>query len=213
MFDFFCDTTQLVIHISCTTVNLPFSLFSVYIFPIHYLFYFAYRQYSILIFPLSLNGLLVVYDPLQLISTWFAWISHRISLNCFFFSSIFPYVLNRPWLEFPFISRHLYCTPKARQYFKVFRTDRKITNKHRALSFSTGLLCKETPVLRSAILLQLSTTHLVPGIFNSTLAYYWWKKRRETCDLVDLVYDAKVFVTSMTSLGPCLLLRGRNMAD
>ena len=31
--------------------------------------------------------------------------------------------------------------------------------------------------------------------------------------LVDLVYDAKVFVMSMTSLGPCLLLRGRNMAD
>ena len=28
-----------------------------------------------------------------------------------------------------------------------------------------------------------------------------------------LVYDSKVFVTSMTSLGPCLLLRGRNIAD
>ena len=28
-----------------------------------------------------------------------------------------------------------------------------------------------------------------------------------------LVYDAKVFVTSMTSLGPCLLLRGRNMVN
>ena len=33
------------------------------------------------------------------------------------------------------------------------------------------------------------------------------------CDLVDLIYDVKVFVTSMPSLGPYLLLRGRNMAD
>ena len=37
--------------------------------------------------------------------------------------------------------------------------------KYRALSFSTGLLCKETPVLRSAILLPPYTTHLFPGIF------------------------------------------------
>ena len=44
------------------TVNLPFSLFSSYIFPIHYLFDFDYRQYSILIFAFcSSNGLLVVY--------------------------------------------------------------------------------------------------------------------------------------------------------
>ena len=52
-----------------------------------------------------------------------------------------------------------------------------------------------------------------PAFFNSTFTYYWLKKGQETCDLVDLVYDAKVFVTSMTSLGPCLLLRGRNIAD
>ena len=35
--DLFCDTTQLV-NINQTTVNLPFSLFSIYIFPTHYLF-------------------------------------------------------------------------------------------------------------------------------------------------------------------------------
>ena len=57
---------------------------------------------------------LVVYDPFHLISTWFAWISYRISRNCFFFSNIFPYFGNQPWLEFPFISRHLHWTPKAK---------------------------------------------------------------------------------------------------
>ena len=44
--DLFCDTTQLV-NINQTTVNLPFSLFSIYIFPTHYLFYVDYWQYSI----------------------------------------------------------------------------------------------------------------------------------------------------------------------
>ena len=39
------------------------------------------------------------------------------------------------------------------------------------------------------------------------------KPDKKPAILVVLVYDAKVFVTSMTSLGPCLLLRGRNMAD
>ena len=124
--DFFCDTTQHV-NLNCMTVNLPFSLFSIYIFPKH-LFYFDYKQYSILIFPfcLQMAYLLFTRDPLHLISTWFAWISHRISWNCIFFSNIFPYFRNRPWLEFPFITRHLYWTPKAKN---LNRTDRKITNK------------------------------------------------------------------------------------
>ena len=53
-----------------------------------------------------------------------------------------------------------------------------------------------------------------PAFFNSTSPITdWQKKRQETCDLVNLIYNAKVFVTSTTSLGPCLLLRGRNMAD
>ena len=47
--DFFCDTTQLV-NLSCMAVHLPFSLLSFYIFSTHYLFYFDYRQYSIIIF-------------------------------------------------------------------------------------------------------------------------------------------------------------------
>ena len=47
-------------------------------------------------------------------STWFAWISYLISRNCFFFSNIFPHFGNRPWLEFPFISRNLHWTPKAK---------------------------------------------------------------------------------------------------
>ena len=63
LFDDFliCDTTQLV-NLNCMTVNLPFSLFSSYIFPIH-LFDFDYRQYSILIFPfcLQMAYLIVVY--------------------------------------------------------------------------------------------------------------------------------------------------------
>ena len=129
LFDDFliCDTTQLV-NLNCMTVNLPFSLFSSYIFPIHYLFNFDYRQYSILIFPFCLQMAYLSFtrDPLHLISTWFAWISHQISWNCFFFSNIFPYFWNRPWLEFPFITRHLYWTPKAKN---LNRTDRKITNK------------------------------------------------------------------------------------
>ena len=129
LFDDFliCDTTQLV-NLNCMTVNLPFSLFSSYIFPIHYLFDFGYRQYSILIFPFCLQMAYLSFTrhPLHLISTWFAWISHQISWNCFFFSNIFPYFWNRPWLEFPFITRHLYWTPKAKN---LNRTDRKITNK------------------------------------------------------------------------------------
>jgi len=160
------------VNINQTTVNLPFSLFSIYIFPTHYLFYFDYWQYS-------LNGLLVVYDPFHLISTWFAWISYRISRNCFFFSNIFPYFGNRPWLEFPFISRHLHWTPKAK-HLKCLEQIAKSPTKYRALSFSTGLLCKETPVLRSATLLQPCTSfrrHLL-----SLHSLITGKNRQETCD-------------------------------
>lgn len=53
--------------------------------------------------------------------------------------------------------------PKQRTWIKQIA---KSPTKHRALSFSTGLLCKETPVLRSAILLQPCTTHLFPDIFQ-----------------------------------------------
>ena len=38
------------------------------------------------------------------------------------------------------------------------------------------------------------------------------KKIQETYDLVELVNNSKLFVTSIPSLGPCLLQRGRNMA-
>ena len=82
-------------------------------FPINYLFYFDYWQYSIL----TLNGLLACclrsfsldFDLVRL-----AGISYRISLNCFFLSNIFPYFGNWRWLEFPFISRNLHWTPKAK---------------------------------------------------------------------------------------------------
>ena len=186
-----------------TTVNLPFSLFSIYIF-----------QYIIcfisIIGSIQFYGLLVVYDPFRLISTWFAWISYRISRNCFFFSNIFPYFENRPWLEFPFISRNLHWTPKAK-HLKCSEQIAKSPPKYRAVSFSTGLLCKETPVLRSAILLQPCRSFF--RHFLTLHSLITGKNREETCDLVYPIYDAKVFVTSMTSLGPCLLLRGRNMAD
>ena len=46
--DLFCDTTQLV-NINQTTVNLPSSLLSIYIFPIHGSVYVDYWQYSILL--------------------------------------------------------------------------------------------------------------------------------------------------------------------
>ena len=79
--DFVCDTTQLA-NRNRTTVNLPVSLLIICYFPntlsvLSFLKYFDSIQYSFSV--LSLNGLLVVYDPLHLISTWFAWISQRIS--------------------------------------------------------------------------------------------------------------------------------------
>ena len=48
----------------------------------------------------NLNGLLVVFDPLHLISPWFAWISHRISWNGLFFSNTLPYFRKRPRRSF-----------------------------------------------------------------------------------------------------------------
>ena len=81
-------TCDQLVNINRTTVNLPFSLFSIYYFSntISVLGFSAiFRLYSFFI--LSLTGLLVVYDPLHLISTWFALISHRISWNWHFFSN------------------------------------------------------------------------------------------------------------------------------
>ena len=159
---------------------------------------------------LSLNGLLVVYDPLHLISTWFAWIFHRISRNCFFFSNIFPYSRNRPWLEFPFISRHPHWTPKATQ-LKWFEQIVKSPTKYRALSFSTGLLCKETPVLRSAILLQRCTTSFSRHFLT---LHHLGKKRQETCDLVNLIYQSgrtPVLEEAMTSRFYCFARKSQKI--
>ena len=149
----------------------------------------------------------VVYVPFRLISTWFAWISYRISRNCFFFSNIFPYFGNRPWLEIPFISRNLHWTSKAKHLEQIA----KAPPKYRAVSISTGLLSKETPVLRSAILLQPCTSFSRHSLTLHSLIT--GKTDKKHAILVDLIDDAKVFVTCMTSLGPCLVLRGRNMAD
>ena len=161
--DFFCDTTQLV-NLNCVTVNLPFSLFSSYIFPTHYLFHFDYRQYSILIFPfwLQMAYLLFTRDPPHLISTWFAWISHQISWNCFFFSNIFPYFRNRPWLGFPFITRHLYWTPKAKNL--NCSQIAKSPTKYCALSFSTEKSAKRLRNWNQQYYCNLlCTTHLFLG--------------------------------------------------
>ena len=128
---------------------------------------------------ITLYGLLVVYDPFHLISTWFAWISYRISRNWFFFSNIFPYFGNRPWLEFPFISLHLHWTPKAK-HLKCLEQIAKSPTKYRALSFSTGLLWKETPVLRSATLLQTCTSFR--RHFLTLHSLITGKNRQETCD-------------------------------
>ena len=115
----------------------------------------------------------------NLISTWFAWISYRISRSCFFFSNIFPYFGNRPWLEFPFTSRNLHWTPKA-EHLKCLEQITKSPPKYRAVSISTGLLCKETPVLRSAILLQSCISF---SRHSSTLhSLITSKNRQETCD-------------------------------
>ena len=119
----------------------------------------------------------VVYD--RLISTCFAWISYRISRHCFFFSNIFPYFGNRPWLEFPFISRNLHWTPKAK-HSKCLEQITKSPPKYRAVSISTGLLCKETPVLRSAILLQPCTS--LSRHFLALHSLITVKNRQETCD-------------------------------
>ena len=128
---------------------------------------------------IQLYGLLVVYDPFHLISTWFAWISYRISRNWFFFSNIFPYFGNRPWLEFPFISLHLHWTPKAK-HLKCLEQIAKSPTTYRALSFSTELLCKETPVLRSATLLQACTSFR--RHFLTLYSLITGKNRQETCD-------------------------------
>ena len=165
--DFFCDTTQLV-NINQTTVNLPFSLFSISVFQ-HIICLF--RLLAVFNSNFKMAYLHVVYDPFRLISTWFAWISYRISRNCFFFSNIFPYFGNRPWLEFPFISRNLHWTPRAK-HLKCLEPIAKSPPKYRAVSISTGLLCKETPVLRSAILLQPCTSFF-PAFLNYTFTYYW----------------------------------------
>ena len=124
-------------------------------------------------YSITLNGLLVVYDPFHLISTWFAWISYRISRNCFFFSNIFPYFGNPPWLEFLFISRHRHWTPKAK-HLKCLAQIAKSPTKYCALSFSMGLLCKETPVLRSATLLQPCTSFR-----RQIICTYWLSGRAE----------------------------------
>ena len=175
--DFFCDTTQLV-NINKTTVNLPFSLFSISVF-----------QYIICLFRLlavfnsnfKMAYLHVVYDPFRLISTWFALISYRISRNCFFFFNILPHFGNRPWLEFPFISRNLHWTLNwSKALLKCLEQIAKSPPKYRAVFFSTGLLCKEAPVLRSAILLQPCTSfsrHLLT--LHSLIT---GKNRQETCD-------------------------------
>ena len=121
----------------------------------------------------------VVYDPFRLIWTWFAWISYQISQYCFLISNIFPHFGNQPCLEFPFVSRNLHWTPKAK-HLKCSKQIAKSSPKYRTVSFSTGLLCKETPVLRSAILLQPCTSfsrHLLT--LHSLITD---KNRPETCD-------------------------------
>ena len=56
----------------------------------------------------------------------------------------------------------------------------KSPTKYRALSISTGLLCKETPVLRSATLLQPCTSFR--RHFLSLHSLITGKNRQETCD-------------------------------
>ena len=67
---------------------------------------------------------------------------------------------------------------------KMFRTDRKITNKisriFLSFTFPTGLLCKETPVLRSATLLQACTSFRRHFLTLHSLVA--GKNRQETCD-------------------------------
>ena len=59
-----------------------------------------------------------------------------------------------------------------------------------------------------------ATMHIFfPGIFKLYIHLLLVKTDKKHAILVDLIDDAKVFVTSMTSLGPCLVLRGRNMAE
>ena len=119
------DTT-VIVSLSSMTVNLPFSLLSIYIFTTHYLFYFDYRQHSILIF----KWLTCCLHPI--LFTWFRLGSLGFPTGfpkiVFSSSNIFPYFRNRPWLKFPFITRylHVYWTSKATN---LNGTDRKITNK------------------------------------------------------------------------------------
>ena len=88
--------------------------------------HFDYRQYSILIFPF--NGLLVVYDPLHLISTWFAWISHRISGNCFFLLQYLS-IFSESTLVGVSVYIQVSTLDAQSKALEVFRTDYKITNK------------------------------------------------------------------------------------
>ena len=98
-------------------------------------------------------------SPLHVISTWFAWLSHRISRNCFFFSNIFSNFRNRPWFSGVSVYIQVSTLDTQSKALEVVRTEiSKSPTRSRAFSFSTGLLCKETPVLRSAILLQPCTT-------------------------------------------------------
>ena len=57
-------------------------------------------QSSFFRYGFNLNCLLLVFDPLHLISPWFACISHRISWNGFFFSNTLPYFCKRPRRSF-----------------------------------------------------------------------------------------------------------------
>ena len=128
-------------------------------FPIYYLFYFDYWQYSIL----TLNGLLACcllsfsldFDLVRL-----DFLRYRISRNCFFFSNIFPYFWSRPWLEFPFyISRNLHWTPKAK-HLKCLEVEQIGTAVQRDSSIEISNIT--------------STLHIFfPTFFNSTFTYYW----------------------------------------
>ena len=144
-------------NINRSTVNLPFSLLSIYYFP-NTLSVLSYTYIpTIVIFPfcLHVNGLLV-YDPLHLILTWFAWFSQRIFFQ---YLSIF---LESTLEEFPSKSRHLYWTLKARHFEVLEQITKSSTSisfyKYRALSFSIRLL-------RSAILVQPCRTPLFPSVF------------------------------------------------
>ena len=78
------------------------------------------------------------------------------------------------------MSRNLHWTPKAK-HLKCLEQIAKSPPKYRAVSISTELLCKETPVLRSAILLQPCTSFSWHSLTLHSLITA--KNRQETCDL------------------------------